>query len=399
MWTECSRERSGCRRTFLHFVILLLLWDTTLAQIRYSIQEELKIGTIVGNIAKDVGIDRGTLSERNLRIVTGAKQDLFQVNERDGALFVNQRIDREELCGKSTPCHVNLKAVIENPLEMHPVTVEIVDVNDHSPSFLSKESRLEISESALPGARFQLEGAHDPDVGMNALRFYKLSENDYFQLETEELSDDMKVPFLVLHKLLDRERHAAHSFVVTAFDGGKPQKSGELNVTLTVLDVNDNVPVFTKQKYTVSLLENISPGTLLITVNATDRDDGLNGEIVYSFGKQFRSKASELFDLDSKTGEIKVKGLIDFEEKQVHEINIQASDKGSAPQSTHCNVFVKVEDVNDNKPEIDVTSRSSRIRENAPPGTVVALMGVTDLDSGVNGQVVLTLVKDLPFFI
>ncbi|XP_061105707.1 protocadherin alpha-8-like [Conger conger] len=397
MGTECGRERSGCRRTRLHFVILLLLWNTTSAQIRYSIQEELKIGTIVGNIAKDLGIDRGTLSDRNLRIVAGSKQDLFQVNERDGALFVNQRIDREELCGKSSPCHVNLKAVIENPLEMHHVTVEIVDVNDHSPSFPSKESRREISESAMPGARFQLEGAHDPDVGLNALRFYKLSTNDHFQLETEELSDDMKVPVLVLHKPLDRERHAAHEFVVTAFDGGKPQKSGELNVTITVLDVNDNAPVFNEQKYTVSLLENIPPGTRLITVNATDRDEGLNGEIVYSFGKQFRSKASELFDLDSKTGEIKVKGLIDFEEKQVHEINVEVSDKGPVPLSTHCNVFVKVEDVNDNKPEIDVTSLSSRIRENAPPGTVVALMGVTDLDSGVNGQVVCTLAGDLPF--
>ncbi|XP_061105704.1 protocadherin alpha-13-like [Conger conger] len=397
MGTECGRERSGCRRTRLHFVIMLLLWNTTSAQIRYSIQEELKIGTIVGNIAKDLGIDRGTLSERNLRIVTGSKQDLFQVNERDGALFVNQRIDREELCGKSSPCHVNIKAVIENPLEMHHVTVEIVDVNDHSPSFPDRECRLDVPESTMTGVRFELEGAHDPDVGLNALRFYKLSANDHFQLETEELSDDMKVPVLVLHKPLDRERHAAHEFVVTAFDGGKPQKSGELNVTITVLDVNDNAPVFNEQKYTVSLLENMPPGTRLITVNATDRDEGLNGEIVYSFGKKIRSKASELFDLDSKTGEVKVKGLVDFEEKQVYEINIQASDKGQVPLSTHCNVFVKVEDVNDNKPEIDVTSLSSSIHENAPPGTVVALMGVTDLDSGVNGQVVCTLAGDLPF--
>ncbi|XP_036379668.1 protocadherin alpha-8-like [Megalops cyprinoides] len=397
MGIQCRQMRREYRCIFLHFVILILLWNRTSAQIRYSIQEELKVGTIVGNIAKDMGFDRGTLADRNLRIVSGTKQDLFQVNQRDGALFVNQRIDREELCGKSTSCLVNLKAVIENPLEMHHVTVEIVDVNDHSPSFPKAESRLEISESAMPGARFQLEGAQDPDVGINALRFYKLSQNEYFQLETEDLSDDMKVPVLVLHKSLDRERHSVHDFFVTAADGGKPQRSGELNVTVIVLDINDNAPVFNKQKYTVNVKENIPVGTVLIAVNATDRDEGLNGEIVYTFGKQLWSKASDLFDLDRKTGEIKVKGEIDFEEKQIYEINVQASDEGQVPLSTHCNVFVKVEDVNDNKPEIDVTSLSSRVPEDVPPGTVVALMGVTDLDSGVNGQVVCTLPEDLPF--
>ncbi|XP_061105703.1 protocadherin alpha-8-like [Conger conger] len=397
MGTECGRERSGCRRTRLHFVILLLLWNTTSAQIRYSIQEELKIGTIVGNIAKDLGIDRGTLSDRNLRIVTGSKQDLFQVNERDGALFVNQRIDREELCGKSSPCHVNLKAVIENPLEMHHVTVEIVDVNDHSPSFPSKESRLEISESAMPGARFQLEGARDPDVGVNGLRLYKLSQNDHFRLEIEDLNENTKIPFLILQKSLDRETAPLHGLHLTALDGGNPHRSDTLNITVIVLDVNDNAPVCKQQKYTVILRENAPIGTFVVKVNASDLDAGANGEVTFAFGNKFNSHASELFDLDSKSGEIKVKGLVDFEDKQIYELNIRASDKGPVPLSTHCNVFVKVEDVNDNKPEIDVTSLSSSIRENAPPGTVVALMGVTDLDSGVNGQVVCTLAGDLPF--
>ncbi|XP_064209162.1 protocadherin alpha-8-like isoform X8 [Anguilla rostrata] len=394
-----SYHKSGmdCRRTCLHFAILLLLWNTTSAQIRYSIQEELKIGTTVGNIAKDLGIDRGTLADRNLRIVTGAKQDLFQVNGRDGALFLNQRIDREELCGKSTPCHVNLKAVIENPLEMHHVTVEIVDVNDHSPSFPSKESRLEISESAMPGARFQLEGARDPDVGVNGLRFYKLNQNEHFRLEIEDLNENTKIPFLILQKGFDRETAPSHSLQLTALDGGTPHRSDILNITVIVLDVNDNAPVCKKQKYTVIIRENAPIGTFVVKVNASDLDAGANGEVTYAFGNKFSSHASELFDLDSESGEIKVKGLIDFEENQVYEINIQASDRGSVPLSTHCNVFVKVEDVNDNKPEIDVTSLSSRIREDAPVGTVVALMGVTDLDSGVNGQVVCTLAEDLPF--
>ncbi|XP_035288662.1 protocadherin alpha-6-like isoform X25 [Anguilla anguilla] len=386
----------GCRRTCLHFAILLL-WNTTSAQIRYSIQEELKIGTTVGNVAKDLGIDRGTLADRNLRIVTGAKQDLFQVNGRDGALSVNQRIDREELCGKSTPCHVNLKAVIENPLEMHHVTVEIVDVNDHSPSFPDPEYRLEVPESTLTGARFELEGASDPDIGMNTLRQYKLSQNDKFQLEVEDLSKDGKTPFLLLRNPLDREQIAHYDLQLTAVDGGSPPRSGSLNITVIVLDINDHAPVCDQQKYSVTVRENVAAGVFLLRVNASDLDAGVNGAVEYSFRGKHNSKAAEIFHLDKITGEIKIVGPVDFEEEQMYELKIQASDRGSVPLSTQCKVFVKVEDMNDNKPEIDVTSLSSRIREDAPAGTVVALMGVTDLDSGVNGKVVCTLAEHLPF--
>ncbi|XP_036379670.1 protocadherin alpha-7-like [Megalops cyprinoides] len=383
--------------TFLHFAILILLWNRTTAQIRYSIQEELKIGTIVGNLAKDMGFDRGTLADRNLRIVSGTKQDLFQVNQRDGALFVNQRIDREELCDKSTPCLLNLKAVIENPLEMHHVTVEILDVNDHSPSFSDPTYRLQVPESTLTGARFQLEGAHDPDTGLNDLRLYKLSQNEYFRVDVEELNGDSKIPFLILLKQLDREVTPQFSMILTAIDGGSPQKSGTLNISVIVLDANDNAPVCGQQIYTVSVKENVPVGTYLLRVDAVDLDEGVNGEVEYSFLSNPRSKASEMFELNSETGEIKVKGAIDFEEKRTHKIEVNVSDKGALPLTTQCNVLVKVEDVNDNKPEIDVTSLSSQISEDAPPGTVVALIGVTDLDSSVNGQVVCTLSEDLPF--
>ncbi|XP_036379671.1 protocadherin alpha-8-like [Megalops cyprinoides] len=389
--------RWDCHGTFLHFAILILLWNRTSAQIRYSIQEELKIGTIVGNIAKDMSFDRRTLADRNLRIVSGTKQDLFQVNQRDGALFVNQRIDREELCGKSTPCIVNLKAVIENPLEMHHVTVEILDVNDHSPSFPDPEYRLEVSESAMTGARFQLEGANDPDIGLHTLRFYKLSQNDKFELEVEDLTQDSKTPFLILRKPLDRELTPQYNLLLTALDGGSPQKSGTLNISVIVLDINDNAPVCEQQKYTVLVQENMAVGTFLLRVKAADSDEGLNGEVEYSLRSKFRNTPSEVFGLDKVTGEMKVVGKIDFEKEQMYELKIQASDKGQVPLSTHCNVFVKVKDMNDNKPEIDVTSLSSRIPEDAPLGTVVALMGVTDLDTGVNGQVVCTLPGDLPF--
>eukprot|EP00063_Salmo_salar_P080073 XP_014054908.1 PREDICTED: protocadherin gamma-A5-like [Salmo salar] len=382
---------------FCNFALIFLHLKGISAQIRYSIQEELKVGTAVGNIANDLGFDTSRLADRNLRIVSGTKQDLFQVNQRDGALLVNHRVDREELCVKSTPCFINLKAVIENPLEMHQVTVEIMDVNDNSPTFPDETYNLEILESATTGARLQLEGAHDPDTGVHSLQSYKLSQNQYFRVEIEDFGEDGKIPFLILQRPLDREHTARYDLTLTALDGGKPPKSGTLNVTVTVSDVNDNTPVCDKQKYTVTVKENVPKGTFLLRVNASDSDEGMNGEVEYSLRSKFRGMAAEPFELDSKTGELKVKGGLDFEEKQVYEMKILASDKGAVSLSTHCNVLVRVEDVNDNRPEIDVTSLSSRIPEDATPGTVVALMGMNDLDSGVNGQVVCSLPKDLPF--
>ncbi|XP_068447212.1 protocadherin gamma-A11-like [Clinocottus analis] len=386
---------------WIYFSLTLLIvtnLEGISAQIRYSIQEELKLGTSVGNVAKDLGLDIGRLTDRNLRIVSGTKLDLFKVNPRDGVLLVNQRINREDLCAKTAPCITNLKVVVENPLEMHQITVEIIDVNDNSPKFPEENYTLEVLESAIVGSRFQLEGAHDMDVGLNSLQSYKLNNhNQYFRLETEEFGEDGKVPFLILQRPLDREHSAQHWLLLTASDGGKPPKSGTLNITVIVSDVNDNSPVCSKQKYTVTIKENAPAGTFLLTVNASDSDQGVNGEIEYSLRNKFRGISSEPFDLNSKTGKLTVKGGLDYEAKQVYEIKVLAADKGVVSLSTHCNVVVRVEDVNDNQPEIDITSLSSRIPEDAPPGTVVALMEVTDLDSGVNGQVVCSVPSHLPF--
>ncbi|XP_069052229.1 protocadherin alpha-C2-like isoform X23 [Lepisosteus oculatus] len=280
---------------------------------------------------------------------------------------------------------------------MHHIEVGILDVNDHSPNFPEREKRLEIAESTIPGARFQLQGAFDPDVGINSLRSYKMNQNEHFQLEVKDRGEDKKIPVLVLQKPLDRENKPNHILLLTAFDGGTPERSGVLNITVVVLDINDNAPVFDKEVYSVTLKENVPVGTLLIKVNASDLDEGPNGEVVYSFGNSIRSKEYEAFDLNMETGEIKVKGEIDFEEHQSYEIDIQASDKGQSPLIAQCSVLVKIEDANDNRPEIDITSLSNVIPEDARPGTVVALMGVVDSDSGKNGEVVCTLQDNLPF--
>ncbi|XP_047190152.1 protocadherin alpha-8-like isoform X16 [Scophthalmus maximus] len=384
----------GC---FAECVVAVLLWSAASAQIRYSIPEEVKEGTVVGNIAKDLGLDKGTLKERKYRIVSSNADPLFHVNQNDGILYVNRKIDREEVCAQSSTCLINLKTVLENPLEVHYVGVEVQDINDHSPTFLEEEKRLEISESVLPGARFQLKASRDQDSGHFSVQQYKLTGNDHFRLEVKDKGDDGKIPILVIQKSLDRETAPSHSLTLTAVDGGKPPKSGNMNIFVNVLDINDNAPFFTKDVYSVMLNENASVGTTVLQVNATDLDDGTNGDVVYSFSNSMTQNILNLFDINQLTGEITVKRLIDYEEKDKYEIEIEASDKGFAPLTTEKSVIIKIVDVNDNAPEIEVTSFSSSIPENSRPGTTVALISVNDLDSGLNGKVICSIGEDVPF--
>nr|XP_057919080.1 protocadherin alpha-8-like isoform X19 [Doryrhamphus excisus] len=380
----------------LLFTLLLCSGDLIAAQLKYSIPEEVKVGSVVGNVAKDLGLDVSSLTSRRFRIVSGAQDALFEVNPNNGLLFVHEHIDRERLCDRNPVCVVDVKIVVESPLEIHYVSVEVTDANDHAPSFTEKGKIIEIAENTLSGAKFQLPGARDPDIGMNSIQRYKLSPNEHFQLEIRDRDDD-KIPFLVLQRQLDREQKVNHSLVLSAIDGGTPSKSANINVTIRVLDINDNRPIFSKEGYSVVLQENSAVGTTVIKVQATDLDEGANGEVEYEFGGDMNPEVTRLFNLDKKLGEIQVKGQIDFETSDVFKLDVQASDKGQPPMTTDCRVIIKIQDVNDNKPEIEVTSITSTVPEDAKHGTVIALISITDLDSGPNGKVVCIIADNVPF--
>ncbi|XP_069026648.1 protocadherin alpha-3-like isoform X8 [Embiotoca jacksoni] len=391
-----KRRMQGC---VTGCVLAVFLWSVASAQLKYSISEETNEGTVVGNIATDLGLDKRTLKDRKYRIVSSDADPLFHVNLNDGVLYVSRKIDREEVCAQSSTCVINVKTVLENPLEVHYVQVDVLDINDHSPTFPERNITLEISESVSPGARFQLKAARDRDSGHFSVKQYKLSHNDHFRLEVKDKRDDVKIPILVVQKSLDRETAGIHSLILTALDGGKPPKSGDMKILVNVLDVNDNAPIFSKDAYSVTLNENAPVGTTVIQVNATDLDEGPNGDVVYSFSKSMNQNILNLFNINSLTGELTVKALIDYEEMDEYEIEIQASDKGLAPLTTEKGVIVKIVDVNDNAPEIEVTSFSSSIPEDSRPGTTVALISVNDLDSGLNGKIICTVNEDVPFIL
>ncbi|XP_008303741.1 protocadherin alpha-6-like [Stegastes partitus] len=386
------------RRDYSWFALGLLIFvgREALAQIRYSVPEEVQEGTVVGNIAKDLGLDIASLTDRRFRVVSESKNAIFGVNQNNGALYVSSQIDREELCEGSGACLVELKILVENPLEIHYVVVEITDVNDHSPNFPEREQTFEIAEQTLPGKRFQLHTAHDPDAGINSIRTYTLTSNEHFEVNIRQ-SDAGKIPFLVLKKALDREQKNKHTLLVTAVDGGKPPRSGTLNVSIIVLDSNDNRPIFSEEIYQISIKENIPVGTSVFRMNATDLDEDTNGEVQYSLGKTLRRKVYDTFELNKLTGEIIVKGVVDFEESDLYELDVEASDKGTPPLTGECRVIIKVIDVNDNAPEIQMTSLSNTVSEDSKPGTVISLLSVKDKDSGVNGKIISTITNEVPF--
>ncbi|XP_069026673.1 protocadherin alpha-3-like isoform X31 [Embiotoca jacksoni] len=384
--------------TWFSFYLALLFFSgrDALAQIRYSIPEEVEKGTVVGNVAKDLGLDITSLTDRRFRVVSGNTDAIFEVNQNSGTLYVNKHIDREELCEGSGACLIELKILVENPLEIHYVIVEITDVNDHFPDFPEKQQTFEIAEQTLPGKRFQLHTARDPDAGINSIRTYTLTLNEHFEINVRQ-SDTGKIPFLVLKKSLDREQKSKHTLLVTAVDGGKPPRSGTLNVSIIVLDSNDNRPIFKQEVYQLSIKENSPVGTSVFRMNATDLDEDTNGDIEYSLGKTLRRKVYDIFELNKLTGQILVKGVVDYEENDVYELDIEASDKGTPPLTGECRVIIKVIDVNDNPPEIEITSLSNTVPEDSKPGTVISLLSVTDKDSGINGKIIASITNEVPF--
>ncbi|RLV62207.1 hypothetical protein DV515_00019555, partial [Chloebia gouldiae] len=370
------------------------VWCRAAAErLRYAIPEELGRGSLVGPLARDLGLSADELPARKLRL--SEEKQYFTVSEENGNLYVNERLDREEMCGESPTCSVSFEALVKNPLNIFHVEVAIEDVNDNSPTFSKAVLVLEIGELIPPGACFPLEMAHDADVGSNSLLTYHLTSNPSFSLAVKDGPDGSKLE-LVLERALDREKQSSFELALTAVDAGDPVRSGTVQILVNVTDANDNPPVFAQDRYRVILPENAPPGSAVLNLSASDADAGTNAQITYSFGKM-PTKALQKFVVDAESGSITLQEALDFEDTRSFSLAVQAKDGGGLV--AHCKVEVEVLDVNDNPPEITLLSVSSPVPEDAPAGSVVALLKVRDRDSGENGQVSCELSGEAPLSI
>nr|XP_023698710.1 protocadherin beta-16-like isoform X50 [Paramormyrops kingsleyae] len=382
-------------QTLCIVIYILLSLRLSFGDFSYSVQEELKNGFVIGNIAKDLGLSTEGLSVRKARLDTeGSRRRYCDINLNTGGLIVAERIDREALCGKKSVCTLQYELILENPLELHRISLQVQDINDNSPVFANDIIKLEIRESALKGARFLLGEARDADIAQNTVHTYTLQKNEHFGLSVLTNTDGGKYGELVLEKELDREQQQELKLLLTAVDGGIPHRSGTVLVHVTVLDANDNIPVFSQAVYKVSLPENSPLDTVVVTVSATDADDGANGEVSYELGL-LSEEEKKLFYLDQKTGEIRLKGEVDFEEESVFEMRVQAKDgSGLASQAK---VIIDIVDLNDNAPEIFIKSLNNPISEDVLPDTEVGIINVHDKDSGRNRQVHCSIQQNIPF--
>ncbi|XP_047585615.1 protocadherin beta-17-like isoform X2 [Lutra lutra] len=379
--------------TAIIILILLILWEVGSTTIKYSVLEERESGSFVTNLAKDLGLGLGELAVRAARILSKGNQQYLQLEQKSGNLLLKEKLDREELCGDTDPCVLHFQVLLKSPVRFIQGELQLQDVNDHAPEFLENEILLKISESSHPGTAFPLKIAQDLDVGSNTVQNYIISTNSHFHLFTRNHSDGRRYPELVLDKALDREEQSELRLTLTALDGGSPPRTGTSQVLILILDINDNTPEFAQLLYEVQMPENSPIGSLVITVTARDLDAGTHGELSYSFF-QSSNQVIQAFEINSVTGEIRLKKMLDFEEIQSYRMEIEASDGGGL--SGKCSIAVEVMDVNDNTPELTMSVFTSDIPENTPD-TVVAIFGISDPDSGENGKTKCSIQEHLPF--
>ncbi|XP_071267196.1 protocadherin gamma-A4-like isoform X23 [Salvelinus alpinus] len=386
-------DRTMTRQVLLFISVLSL--SSVHGQVSYSIPEEMAKGSLVGNIAQDLGLDIKRLKSGKARIYTGDSAEYIELNKERGVLLIKERIDREALCEQTTPCALHFQITLENPMELYPVTVEITDINDNAPTFQKTERRLEISESAVTGSKFMLEKAVDQDIDLNGLQSYSLKHADHFVLKLHSQADGSKKVEMVLQKPLDREKQEHMSLLLTALDGGEPLLSGTMQIHVTVLDANDNAPVFTKPVYKATISENSQKGTFVTTVSASDADKGTNGEVSYVIANSM-NRLSTLFHIN-EDGNLILDGQVDYEKARSYQIDIEAIDNGGLSDSSK--IIIDVSDVNDNSPLINFISKSGIIQEDSRPNTVIAMMSVNDPDSESNGKVNCGINENIPFTI
>ncbi|XP_022527791.2 protocadherin alpha-C2 isoform X11 [Astyanax mexicanus] len=385
------------QRRYVTIFLLTATINMAFAVTHYSIPEEMEEGSIVSNLATDLGLDVKALNQRKMRLEIVANKKYLEVNKETGDLYIQERMDRENLCASKTTCFLKLDAIIENPKRMFNIELEIMDINDNAPQFRRDVIHLDISESTPAGERFSLTNAFDPDAGTNSIKTYFLNDNDHFSIEIQSGRDGSKFPDLILTKALDREEQSVYNLILTALDGGLPARSGTASIIVRVLDTNDNAPQFDKDSYTIKLTENSPIGSLVVKLNATDADEGSNSDIMYSYSLYTSEKTQDTFSLNPNNGEIRVKEMINYEDFRIYDMEILAADKGVNSLSGKCKVRILITDMNDNHPEISIKSFTSPVKEDIAVGAVIAVVSVSDKDSGENGQINVYISDKLPF--
>lgn len=235
------------------------------------------------------------------------------------------------------------------------VSVILLDVNDCPPTFTSQKMTY-IQENTPVDTVVFVVHASDSDSGPNSYVEYSLRGAFSNKFSVGTIDGDVR-----LVGELDREELSNYTLTVVATDKGEPPLSSTMDVTMVVLDVNDNTPSFSQNIYDIEIEENTLTGTDVIQVFATDADEGTNGQIRFSISG---GNANTDFRIDSVTGAISVARQLDREARSSYSLLVQASDRGSSPRTDQATVNIVLLDVNDCTPLFELSPYTVRVQEN-----------------------------------
>ena len=347
-----------------------------------SVQEDVKIGTMVIRVsASDPDPhSRGKLSYAMTPLGNINSKDFFQINSSTGQVRTSKELDRETIAEHQF--RVTATDGGKTPLQgAMSLNIKVLDVNDHSPVFDKKIYRENISESVAIGWTVLAVRAHDSDMGLNKDIRYSivnnLGENHVFTIG--HVSGIVKVD-----EELDREQVASYKLVVKAEDQGNPPMSSTTQVFITLLDENDCSPVFNESTYDFRVEENSQRDTFVGALYATDCDVGLNKRIKYSITS---GNDDQAFHMETNSGIIRVKGLLDFEKNSIYSLQVTAEDFGAPPEDSEVWVMISITDINDNPPEFLKNEYHFRVREDVDVGYNIGTVEAEDRDSEQNGDI------------
>ena len=359
----------------------------------FTAMEGLSAGTTVGKVTA-LDIDAGNDGTVSYNIIGASRQEgltHFYINETSGHIFTTLPLDRESIELYSLNILANDRGLPQNSA-FAMVSIQVLDANDNPPEFSpSNNFNLEVLESRIAGFVIDTVLVTDGDLGQNGL----------FTLEPQINQD---TPFTVspsgeisVTRILDVDvgpdgciGDVTHVLTVIAIDLGAPMLSSSASFNITILDINDNSPVFVTESF-VSFLENQPAGSSLLNVSAVDRDCTSNAEITYSLQN---SSDAQSFFINPLTGGILSRVAIDREEKDYYQLTVVATDGGTPIQSTTMRISVKIGDLNDNIPRFTENVYEATVMENVSVGSLILSVQATDSDAAQNAQISYSIASD-----
>ncbi|KAK3607646.1 hypothetical protein CHS0354_010702 [Potamilus streckersoni] len=391
------------RRLVLWNVFVFLFVKSVHGNLVYTLQEELSGTTILGNVASDSGLRNQTGVTDNIfpslrySLITSGHLDLskfFEVEPITSVLKAKGAVDREVLCPNNDICllsfHVGANSITSGFFRTINVTINVTDINDNAPTFPISLVALTIPENTPINESFPLDVvATDLDAGINSVQRYQiLPDTGMFGLKVNDEVGGTHSLSLIIRQNLDRETQEFYEISVTALDGGMPQRTGMLTVSVTISDVNDNRPSFSQDPYNITIDEKVAINSVILRVSATDRDKGENGRVSYFLTSTDPASLASSIALNTSTGDITLLDALIYNPTIASKAYIRAQDNGSPVRSAQTTVFVYVKDSNNNAPVINVNFLfSGQLSENALVNATVAHIDVSDADWGLNAQV------------